>query len=129
MHTPHDRNSGIAQRGLYSFVLWVLVAALTAGLIWAYVYRIDQVTRGTGTVIASSRVQVIQAVDGGVLKSLKVKEGDQVTQGEVLAVLDQTRFAAQVKELDARLEKWREAMAQGGREQRLKGVDSFCIWR
>ncbi|MFZ2949137.1 MAG: HlyD family type I secretion periplasmic adaptor subunit, partial [Desulfuromonadaceae bacterium] len=48
-------------------------------------------------------VQVIQAVDGGVLKSLKVKEGDSVKQGEVLAVLDQTRFAAQVKELDARL--------------------------
>jgi adhesin transport system membrane fusion protein len=103
MHTPHDRNSGIAQRGLYSFVLWVLVAALAAGLVWASIYRIDQVTRGTGTVIASSRVQVIQAVDGGVLKSLKVKEGDSVKQGEVLAVLDQTRFAAQVKELDARL--------------------------
>src|SRR5512145_1336798 len=103
MHTPHDRNSGIAQRGLYSFVLWFLVAALIAGLVWANVYRIDQVTRGTGTVIASSRVQVIQAVDGGVLESLKVKEGDRVRAGQVLAVLNQTRFSAAVKELDARL--------------------------
>ncbi|WP_243688712.1 HlyD family type I secretion periplasmic adaptor subunit [Geotalea toluenoxydans] len=66
-------------------------------------YRIDQSARGAGTVIATSRVQVIQAVDGGVLKSLKVREGDSVKQGQVLAALDQTRFAAQVMELDSRL--------------------------
>lgn len=87
----------------YSVVLWILVTGLVAAIVWASVYRIDQVVRGTGTVIASSRVQVIQAVDGGVLKSLKVREGDVVKQGEVLAVLDQTRFAAQVMELDSRL--------------------------
>jgi adhesin transport system membrane fusion protein len=103
MHSPNERNTSLAQRGIYSFVLWILVAALAAGLIWAGIYRIDQVTRGVGTVIATSRIQVIQAVDGGVLKSLKVREGDSVQQGQVLAVLDQTRFAAQVKELDARL--------------------------
>lgn len=87
----------------YSVVLWILVAGLAAAIVWASLYRIDQVTRGVGTVIASSRVQVIQAVDGGVLKSLKVREGDTVRQGEVLAILDQTRFAAQVMELDSRL--------------------------
>jgi adhesin transport system membrane fusion protein len=87
----------------YSIILWVLVVGLILAVAWAYVYRIDQVVRGTGTVIANSRVQVIQTVDGGVLKSLKVREGDTVKQGQVLAVLDQTRFAAQVMELDSRL--------------------------
>lgn len=84
-------------------MLWILIIGLGVAIAWASVYRIDQVTRGVGTVIATSRVQVIQAVDGGVLKSLKVREGDSVKQGEVLAILDQTRFAAQVMELDSRL--------------------------
>ena len=89
--------------GTHSLVLWVLIASLAALFTWASVYRVDQTTRGTGSVISSSRVQVIQAVDGGVLKSLKVKEGDIVKQGQVLALLDQTRVGASVKELDARL--------------------------
>ncbi|WP_243373689.1 HlyD family type I secretion periplasmic adaptor subunit [Geotalea sp. SG265] len=89
--------------GSHSLILWVLIAALVATGFWASRYRIDQTARGAGTVIATSRVQVIQAVDGGVLKSLRVREGDPVKAGQVLAVLDQTRFAAQVMELDSRL--------------------------
>ena len=103
MHLAIDHEGKNSYSAGYSVVLWILVAGLAAVITWASVYRIDQVTRGVGTVIASSRIQVIQAVDGGVLKSLKVREGDEVKQGEVLAILDQTRFAAQVMELDSRL--------------------------
>ena len=59
--------------------------------------------RGPGTFIATSRVQVIQAVDGGMITSLKVKEGDRVAQGQVLATLDDGRSLAAVRELDGRL--------------------------
>jgi adhesin transport system membrane fusion protein len=83
--------------------MWVHILALCVLLVWASVFRVDQTTRGTGSVISSSHVQVIQAVDGGVIKSLKVREGDIVNQGQVLALLDQTRSGASVKELDARL--------------------------
>ena len=86
-----------------SKVLWVLVAAFFAIVIWSYFYRIDQVVRGPGTFIATSRVQVIQAVDGGMITSLKVKEGDRVAQGQILATLDDTRNVAAVRELDGRL--------------------------
>ena len=89
--------------GGHSLVLWVLVFAMIAALLWAARYRLDQTVRGAGTVISSSRIQVIQSVDGGVLASLRVKEGDRVAAGQVLAVLEQTRFSAAVKELDARL--------------------------
>lgn len=103
MHSAFEHEQKKTYSAGYSVVLWILVAGLAVVIAWASVYRIDQVTRGVGTVIASSRIQVIQAVDGGVLKSLKVREGDAVKQGEVLAILDQTRFAAQVMELDSRL--------------------------
>jgi membrane fusion protein, adhesin transport system len=89
--------------GAHSLVLWVLIVGLLCLFGWASVYRVDQSTHGIGSVISSSRVQVIQAVDGGVLQSLKVREGDIVKQDQVLVLLDQARFGASVKELDARL--------------------------
>lgn len=87
----------------YSVVLWVLLLAMIAFGVWSANFRIDQVARATGEVIASSRVQIIQAVDGGVLSTLNVKEGDRVAKGQVLATLDQTRIGAAVKEVDVRL--------------------------
>lgn len=87
----------------YSIVLWLLLAVLVVFVIWASTFRIDQVVRGTGEVIASSRVQIIQAVDGGVLTSINVKEGDAVKAGEVLATFDTTRIGAAVKEIEVRL--------------------------
>lgn len=84
-----------------------LLAFLSFGLVafvaWALVFRIDEVTRATGEVIASKRVQVIQAVDGGVLSQLLVKEGDRVRPGQILARLDQIRVGSTVDEVDARL--------------------------
>lgn len=87
----------------YSMLLWVLLLGLIAFCSWASYFRIDQVARATGEVIASSRVQIIQAVDGGVLSALNVKEGDSVEAGQVLATLDNTRISAAVKEVDVRV--------------------------
>lgn len=90
-------------RRSYSLVLWSIFAALCVFVIWGSYYRLDQVARASGEVIASSRVQVIQSVDGGVLAELNVREGDIVSPGQTLAILDQTRFGASVKEIEARL--------------------------
>jgi membrane fusion protein, adhesin transport system len=87
----------------YSLLLWIIAAGLAAFVLWAWVFNIDQVARSTGEVIASSRVQIIQAVDGGVLAELNVKEGDAVERGQVLAQLDQVKLSASVKEIEARL--------------------------
>ena len=87
----------------YSLVLLVLFLGLVAFACWALRFNIDEVARAHGEVIASSRVQIIQAVDGGVLVALNVKEGDRVAAGQVLAELDQSRIGAAVLEIRARL--------------------------
>ncbi|MGX9416317.1 HlyD family efflux transporter periplasmic adaptor subunit [Vibrio sp. RC27] len=87
----------------YSLVLFILFIGFCGFIAWANVFRIDQVARASGEVIASSRVQVIKAVDGGVLQVLNVREGDRVEKGDVLARLDETRFAASVEEIKALL--------------------------
>lgn len=80
-----------------------LLLAFVAFVAWAMVFKVDEVARATGEVIASSRVQLIQSVDGGVLSQLSVKEGDRVKVGQVLARLDQSRIGASVGETQARL--------------------------
>jgi len=87
----------------HSLLLTTLLIGLIAFVIWALVFKIDEVARATGEVIASSRVQVIQSVDGGVLSELNVREGDRVSVGQLLARLDQTRVGASVGEVQARL--------------------------
>ena len=90
-------------RRRHGWLLGVMLLGLVSFIAWAMTFRIDEVARASGEVIASSRVQIIQAVDGGVLAQLAVKEGDRVTPGQLLARLDQTRVGATVGEVDARL--------------------------
>ena len=84
-------------------LLGLALLGLGAFIGWAMWFEIDEVARATGEVVATSRVQVIQAVDGGVLAELLVREGDRVEPGQVLARLNQTRVGASVGETEARL--------------------------
>ena len=87
----------------YSPLLLALLLALLGFGYWANNFTISEVAKAPGEVIASSRVQLIQAVDGGVLASLVVHEGDRVKTGQVLAKLDDTRLTASAKEVAVRL--------------------------
>lgn len=87
----------------YSLVIIAIFTGLIAFIVWASFFKIDEVARAQGEVIASSRVQVIQSVDGGVLTELHVREGTRVEAGQILAELDRSRIGASVKEIEARL--------------------------
>lgn len=65
-------------------LLWSVAAAVVAAVAWAAWAELDIVTRAPGQVIASSRNQVVQAADGGVLEAMLVKEGMTVKRGQVL---------------------------------------------
>lgn len=86
-----------------SWLMWVLFAGLAVTLVFAAVFEIDQSVRAQGQIIAGSRTQVIQAADGGVLSDIRVSEGESVTAGQVLAVLEKERPAAGVAETRARI--------------------------
>ena len=102
MISRKSRTAGAENSWAGSVTLWVVTLGLGAMLAWAYVSEIDQVTRATGQVIASSRSQIIQASDGGVLVDLRVKEGVKVKQGDLLARLDSTKVKAAFLETEAR---------------------------
>jgi membrane fusion protein, adhesin transport system len=71
-------------------------------LVWAWFAELDQVTRAPGSVIASSRSQVVQAIDGGTLKEMLVREGDRVDAGQLLAKLDKAKPEASFLEARAK---------------------------
>jgi len=80
--------------GTSRVLIWGSALAIAGFLIWANWAELDQITRANGQVIASSRNQVIQAPDGGVLAALPVREGAVVKRGELLARFDRTRTEA-----------------------------------
>lgn len=73
-------------------ILWMTLAFLIVALIWAYFATLDVVTVGTGQVIPSSQTQIIQSLDGGILRDLLVHEGDVVNKGQILMHIDPTRY-------------------------------------
>lgn len=83
-------------------VVWTAVAGLVAFVGWAALADIDQVTRAPAQIISSSRTQLIQAADGGVMTQLLVREGAKVQRGQVLARFDATRLKAAYSEVEAR---------------------------
>ncbi|EPF69881.1 HlyD family type I secretion periplasmic adaptor subunit [Acinetobacter rudis] len=81
-----------------SIVIWIIVLGLSALLLWAWFFKLEEVSTGTGKVIPSSKEQTIQSLEGGILTKLNVKEGDIVAKDQVLAQLDPTRLQSVVGE-------------------------------
>ncbi|BCU64544.1 hypothetical protein F941_01841 [Acinetobacter bouvetii DSM 14964 = CIP 107468] len=86
-----------------SLVIWIICLGLVTILVWAWLFELEEVSTGTGKVVPSSKEQIIQSLDGGILTTLNVKEGQIVEQGQVLAQLDPTRFESNVGETESLL--------------------------
>jgi multidrug efflux pump subunit AcrA (membrane-fusion protein) len=71
---------------------------LVVALVWAANATLDEVTRGEGKVIPSSKVQVVQNLEGGIIDRILVSEGDLVERDQPLLQLDDTRFSSTFRE-------------------------------
>lgn len=92
-HAVLNKSSPFSRWILYAVILLVLVL-----LLWAYVGKIEQVTVGEGTVIPTSKVKIIQSLDGGIVVDIPVREGQVVKSGQLLIRLDDTRYTADYRE-------------------------------
>lgn len=84
-------------------VILLTAIALAGAIGWASFAEIDQVSRATGQVIPSGRVQIVQSTDGGVIDAINVKEGDSVRKGQILVTLDRVRLSASLDEAKAKV--------------------------
>ncbi|WP_353237749.1 HlyD family efflux transporter periplasmic adaptor subunit [Limnohabitans sp.] len=117
-HKPSQYASGSSieddERRTSRKLVAIIGFALIAALLWAASFDLEEITRGTGKVIPSSREQVIQSLDSGVLAELLVREGDAVVKDQVLLRIDDARSGPMFRE--AR-EKWIALSAQAARLQ------------
>jgi adhesin transport system membrane fusion protein len=80
------------------WTLVLLLALLAAGLAWAGLSRVEEITQGEGRVVPSSREQIIQSLEGGILQEMRVREGDVVAAGQPLLRIDPTKADSSLKE-------------------------------
>ncbi|MFJ5349731.1 HlyD family type I secretion periplasmic adaptor subunit [Pectobacterium parvum] len=83
------------------FTLWAIGAFFLFFILWTGLANIDEVTRGDGKAIPSSRLQKIQNLEGGIITEVFIREGQVVNAGDPLLRLDDTRFASNVGETEA----------------------------
>jgi adhesin transport system membrane fusion protein len=92
---------------------WVFVMLIAFGG-WAYFFEVDEVSTGSGKVIPTSREQIIQSLEGGIVTELNVAEGDIVKNGQTLAKLDPTKTESN---FDESASKYRASLASVARLQ------------
>ncbi|SDS96137.1 membrane fusion protein, adhesin transport system [Pseudomonas granadensis] len=95
-------------------VIWGCALMLACFIAWAAWFEVVEVSTGTGKVVPSSREQVIQSMEGGILEQLNVSEGALVERGQILAQLDPVKNQSNVGESAA---KYRAALASVNRLQ------------
>jgi len=84
-------------------------------LLWSMLAQVDEVTRGQGKVIPSSKAQLIQSAEPATVQELMVREGQRVHRGQLLARLDDTQSASELGQIEA------ETQALAARSARLAG--------
>ena len=130
---PNDTPLTVAGAGRFtevkrasSVLLLVVVLVFVLLAIWAALADVDTVTRAEGKVVPSARLQVVQSLEGGIVESIAVRQGQSVKQGDLLATLSAAQFGAdlntrsqQVLALMARMARYK-ALAEG-HEPRFEG--------
>lgn len=81
-----------------NILLLVVVLFFIVAVFWASHAPLDEVVRGTGKVIPSSEVKRIQNFEGGIVKEILVREGEQVAKGQLLILLDQVQMTSKFRE-------------------------------
>lgn len=94
-----------------------LIAVSAAGLfvlfVWAALAPVDEVTRGMGKVIPSSKAQLVQPSEPAVVSEILVRAGQTVKKGQLLVRLDDAQSASELGQLKTETERLR------ARSQRL----------
>ncbi len=80
------------------WAVYLMLSAIAVALTWAAFAQVDIVAKANGRIVPDGREQIIASLEGGILRELLVREGQQVLEGQALALLDPTRYEAQAAE-------------------------------
>jgi membrane fusion protein, adhesin transport system len=106
-------NAVLAQTTQKSRLLLNIILALFFLLIlWANFAQIDEITRAEGNVIPSSKIQVIQNLEGGIVADIMITEGDIVRQGDALLKIENKKEKSSYDENRLKLDELESRLAR-----------------
>ena len=94
------------------FVLLLLASSLSV-LLWAGLTKVDVIVRTEGQIIPAGRSQIVQHLEGGIIRKILVQEGQVVVAGEALMELSDVQTRSSLGQEQSKLDALR------GREARL----------
>lgn len=100
-------------------ILYVICLVIIACITWAYFAELDERTKGIGRTIPSQQIQVVQNLEGGIVKQIHVVEGEFVKKGEILVTLDDTGVGSSYGESEAKIN---ELLAKSSRLRLESGI-------
>ncbi len=83
-------------------VMWTILTFIVVGIVWALVGHINEVAVASGKVIPTGQVKTVQVKNKGIIKEIFVREGQHVSEGDKLVVLDPTSTEADYDSLSKR---------------------------
>ena len=97
-HHTHleDYADRLKPRTASNVLLWVVGIFFVAFFAWASLTKLDRTVKGGGRVIASSHMQIISNLEGGIVQAILVKVGQQVQRGQEILQLDRTQSGAEL---------------------------------
>jgi adhesin transport system membrane fusion protein len=84
------------------YLLLTIFSLVLAFFIWSGTSEIEELTRGSGQVVPTQEIQIVQSLEGGILEELLVKEGQVVKKGDILLKVSDVAFASEERGVEAR---------------------------
>lgn len=76
------------------FGIWVMIITFGFFMMWAILAPLDSASHAMGKIILESQKRLIQHPEGGVIKEILVKDGQEVKKDQTLIILDDTQLKA-----------------------------------
>jgi adhesin transport system membrane fusion protein len=84
-------------------IIRIVGAAFGVFALWAALFTLDIASHSAGEVVTSSQTQVVQHLEGGIVRTILVREGQSVRAGDALVELERTASDAELNELEAHI--------------------------
>jgi hemolysin D len=72
----------------------IVILFFAVAVAWAFFGRVDELATAPGRIVPAGEVKVIQPLDSGVVRAIRVQDGDHVRAGQLLVELDPTQTGA-----------------------------------
>jgi HlyD family secretion protein len=100
---PHELDAEPTLRPTVTAGMIIVVAMVSSFFGWSLYARLDSAAIAEGTLVVDSHRKTVQHLEGGILRELLVREGQEVKTGQTVALLDTTQADSQLGQITSQL--------------------------